>query len=361
VPPIFGSSYVNAMTSTTSSDVFAAGYTRTFLPGVIETRTVMLHYDGSSWTRMITPTRETAPAKDEFIAVAAIGPKNVWAVGWSGIQASGSSRTLVQHYDGSAWSIVSSPDPGVSDYFFSVSALRSGSIWALGIKGGAPNPGFVPMLQHRSAGGAWNEVAFPAAVNRCEASSAEVTAVDAISDSEVYVAGSCKHDTSKQPFVIRWNGSAWSLAMTAPAGATLSALGGGQYGGPVWAVGYLPGTPTAPLAYRGRGASWTEDSPPLVEHVDQSLAAVAVMPGSPNRVYAVGRDNGPTGQHGLAYRWDGTAWTHENVTGPENGLVPLFGVTASLDGAVFAGGFNFSTGTDMATILRREGNDDPPH
>src|SRR3954469_15618660 len=61
LPPVFGSTHVNAMTSTSSADVYAAGFTRTTLPGVSETRSVVLHYDGSSWSRMVTPGRETAP------------------------------------------------------------------------------------------------------------------------------------------------------------------------------------------------------------------------------------------------------------------------------------------------------------
>src|SRR4051812_31462819 len=124
VPPIFGRSYVNAMASTSSADVYAAGLTRVFLPGAIETRTMIMHFDGSSWTRMVTPDRETAPAGDQLNGITANGPNDAWAVGWSRRPFSGQFATLVLHYDGngSTWSIVPSIDTGIFDAFYAASA-----------------------------------------------------------------------------------------------------------------------------------------------------------------------------------------------------------------------------------------------
>jgi len=231
VPAMFGRTYVTAMSSTSSADVYAAGLVRTFLPGAIETRTLVLHYDGSSWSRMVTRDRETAPARNQLNGISAAAIDDVWAVGSAGRPFSGSFAALVEHYDGSDWTIVPAPDTGIYDSLHAVSALQGGSVWTVGSKGLA-GVGFVPLVLQRRTDGSWNELAFPVPLERCVASSTELTSVAATSDSDVYVTGSCRRDGGDHGFVAWWNGSAWSTVVTAPAGSRPSGVAGGLAGTP---------------------------------------------------------------------------------------------------------------------------------
>jgi hypothetical protein len=45
---------------------------------------------------------------------AAISARDIWAVGFDIISGTGDDQTLVEHWDGTAWMIVPSPDPGSS-------------------------------------------------------------------------------------------------------------------------------------------------------------------------------------------------------------------------------------------------------
>jgi hypothetical protein len=65
--------------------------------------------------------------------VVALSPTNVWAVGYTfpAGGATGPDHTLVEHFNGTSWTIVASPNPGnnSSNRFFSVTAISANDIW----------------------------------------------------------------------------------------------------------------------------------------------------------------------------------------------------------------------------------------
>src|SRR3954466_4464691 len=64
-------------------------------------------------------------------AVDAVGPSDVWAVGH--YQDFGNVKTLVEHWNGSVWSIVPSPNGGeFTNGLLSVAALGPNDVWAVG-------------------------------------------------------------------------------------------------------------------------------------------------------------------------------------------------------------------------------------
>jgi hypothetical protein len=70
---------------------------------------LILHFDGTSWSRtVLPPARHGGPAVK---AVVALSPSNVWAVGMVRPSAAFEWLPLVEHWDGTNWSVVSSPDP----------------------------------------------------------------------------------------------------------------------------------------------------------------------------------------------------------------------------------------------------------
>jgi hypothetical protein len=96
------------------------------------------HWNGSTWSVVPMPLvsgSDTLLAY-EFSSVDAIGPTNVWAVGGSGdhvIGLGGSpSNTLIEHYNGTAWSIVPSPSPGTNNALTGVTESAPNNLWAVG-------------------------------------------------------------------------------------------------------------------------------------------------------------------------------------------------------------------------------------
>ena len=74
-----------------------------------------------------------APAVHLSAVAVALANGNVWAVGQFFQNSQSRSRTLTELWNGSSWSVVSSPNRGPSHNFLNaVTATPSGTLWAVG-------------------------------------------------------------------------------------------------------------------------------------------------------------------------------------------------------------------------------------
>ena len=72
-----------------------------------------------SWDNMLT-------------SVSAISSNDVWTAGYY-LTSAGMTRTLTEHWDGTAWTIVSSPNLGSgNNYLQGVVAFSANDVWAAG-------------------------------------------------------------------------------------------------------------------------------------------------------------------------------------------------------------------------------------
>lgn len=125
-----GRSALVAVAGTSGSDLWAVGYQRA--------RPMILHYDGSAWTRSPSDVR------GEALAVVALAPDEAWVVG-----------RRIQRWDGTAWSEVAAP-PGRDLMFHAVAAVGPSDVWAVGAR---PNvDGVLKPLVARWDGSAWRRV-----------------------------------------------------------------------------------------------------------------------------------------------------------------------------------------------------------
>jgi hypothetical protein len=99
-------------------------------------KTFATHWNGTSWTGVKTPNVGTG--NGHLNAVLALAPNNVWAVGLStptGAQQS-ATQTLIEHFDGTSWSVVPSPNVGSNDFqsnqLLGLTANSPDDIWAFG-------------------------------------------------------------------------------------------------------------------------------------------------------------------------------------------------------------------------------------
>jgi len=68
-----------------------------------------------------------------LFGVAAVSATDIWAVGQSQNGTSGIPSTLIEHWDGTSWSIVASPSPGSAATLSGAAAdPASGQAWAVG-------------------------------------------------------------------------------------------------------------------------------------------------------------------------------------------------------------------------------------
>ena len=222
-----------------TGDAWAAGatYSTTLTP-------IFEHERGGKWTAVTAP--RSGP-DSSLSGIAATGPDDVWAVGRREGTAPSSVRTLAEHWDGSHWAIVPTPDLGVDAAFAAVAASGRG-IWAVGI-------------------------------------------------------------ASNHPLVERWNGAAWRVERTpAPEDAQLTAVTVVPGSSDVWAVGgrSLADGEQLTVTELRRGGRWRlvpSASGPAVDGTRTAgLTAVAAL--SVRDVWAAGRGTAA----GLLEHWDGRAW-----------------------------------------------------
>ena len=110
---------------------------------------------GPNW--MAVPSPDQGPVQYTLNGVASVSANDVWAVG-DLLGSTGEFQTLVEHWDGSAWSVVASPNQGTSsNYLYGVTAISASNVWAVGSYNGS----VVQTLVEHWNGSAWSVVSSP--------------------------------------------------------------------------------------------------------------------------------------------------------------------------------------------------------
>lgn len=289
---------------------------------------LILHWNGTAWI-----PQESGTATHDLHAVSGTSPTDVWAVGALG---------LVLHWDGTTWSAVES---GTSQPLFGVYAAASDDAWFAGNgstllhwNGAAMDPFSCGVstsilglhgvgsnhIWAAGSGGAgvfclWDGQAWSV---RGESSGARVVHSTTTGDAWGF---------GLDGRIVRWNGSAWSGYVQAPAPTLehlLAAWSNAEHD--VWAVG------SNGEMIHWDGSSWTSVRPELPESNDftdvwgcafndvwisggggsQHYDLASLQGGAPalsalhgfacDDVYGVDPD-------GLAWHWDGSRWSSEST------------------------------------------------
>lgn len=266
-------------------------------------RTLIQRFDGAGWSVVPSPNR--GPADNFLFGVDALGPDDAWAVGsWT---APGNYlKTLALHWDGRAWSIVRTPTPGPVGYghLDGVAVVAADDAWAVG--SAEVSIGITHTLVEHWDGHAWTPVRSP---NAGELPNA-LGSVAAAGPQDVWAVGSWFGSGDVyRTLAIHWDGAAWRIAPTpnVEGGSEdnmlsgLAVLGHGD----AWAVG---GHGSRTLTERWDGHRWrVVPSPTPGSHRNAGLADVAAV--SPTQAWAVGSYVSDAPRLAtLIERWDGAAW-----------------------------------------------------
>lgn len=114
------------------------------------------HWNGTTWNAGYIFT----PSSFSFLfAITATSSTDVWAVGaYVGASA---VLTMIEHWNGTAWSLIGSPSPSSFDNeLFGVSAWSSTDIWAVGEQTSASGQPFQSLAEHWN-GTAWSLITTP--------------------------------------------------------------------------------------------------------------------------------------------------------------------------------------------------------
>ena len=203
-----------------SSDVWAVG---SFADSSGQQNTLALHWDGSQWSQV--PSFSPAGTFSQFRAVRALSTNDVWAVGSSFSNATG-FQTLIEHWNGTQWTVVPSPNPGgssTSNTLLGLAVTSTSNAWAVGTSSTATADH--TLILHWN-GTSWKQVASPSPT-----ADNGLFGVAATSASNAWAVGF----TGTSTLILAWNGNKWAR-VPSPAGDQLNSVVGTSASN-AWAVG----------------------------------------------------------------------------------------------------------------------------
>jgi hypothetical protein len=324
-----------------ANDIWGVGSNEFIDPmtGAIDVQPLAEHFNGASWSVVSTPAVPSGgvnPPDAQFRGVAAAASDEVWAVGFRiGPDNPDFGESLIEHWDGRSWSVVSSPTATVENTSLDgVAAISSNNGWAVG--GNSGNA----LVEHWD-GTNWTVVSNPAFTGE-----GNLSAISADASNDIWAAA------PGVPGFLHFDGTSWSRVTSPNMEAEgITALSPTS----VWAVGTV-GVFINHHSFRQaaiehwNGTSWSIVASPNPNPKGPStLNGVASI--SANDIWAVGSIgvNATITEH-----WDGTSWSIIKSPNPAQNQNELFGVTALSDGTVAAVGHQEDVNTDQPLILQNK-------
>lgn len=304
-----------SVTVLSPSDAWAAGWS-TFddeVGGLIE------HWDGASWQQVPSPNPGT-DLETDILGIRAVSATDIWAVGRY-LVSDGAYRSLILHWDGSSWRQLPSPNPagtgqGDDNSLYAVTASSSSSAWAVG-QAAAFGSVSKTLVLH------WNGTSWKRVPSPSPGSAGNKLGSVAASASRAWAVGSADSRGTQKTLVLRWNGTAWKHVTSPSPGSSANSLEAvrSSSASSAWAVGsyssHAHGARARTLALHWNGSRWKRVATPDPGGSGQQneLSGLAVI--SSANAWATGSYRNGTAFRTLILHWNGTAWKH--VTSPNPG------------------------------------------
>jgi hypothetical protein len=316
----------NSVAAISARDVWAVG--NEAIHG--STQTLIEHWNGSTWSVVKSPNPSSTV--NSLNGVAAISSSNVWAVGTSYDSHVSKYQTLVEHWNGNSWSVVSSPSQGQWSLLNSVTAISASDVWAVGNSTGYSTSGNQSV--HRTLIEHWNGTTWSIIASPNQGPNTNVlSGITSISASDLWAVG--QYVSSKtlnfQTLIEHYNGSTWTIV----ASPNIKAMGNGfsevsaVSSHDIWAVGVastLPSNTSQALIEHYNGSTWTIVASPNVSSSQNFLHGVTAI--SANAVWAVGLSINSAGvRKTLIEQWNGSTWRIVPSPSPGSALNSLDSVT----------------------------------
>ena len=290
------------------NDVWAVGTWDTYGDPQQHGYTLLLHWDGSTWT--VVPSPDPGIQASEFDAVAASGANDVWAVGdYIDVGEQCPEPGLSAHWNGRRWKVVPSPNPLGCVNLNSVAAISPHDAWVGGSAFDDGWPGTSEILAEHWDGTAWTV--------ETEGLPTEsiVWGLSADPAGDVWAVG--------QDLIARWTGTRWQVMGGTPQGDggpfAIAAIGPDD----VWVVGthYVHTAAEKAISHtfteHWDGTSWTVVPSPNAGKVEPNGSLTAITAAGANDVWAVGSwGRGDTGRT-LVLHWNGVRWSIRKSPNPE--------------------------------------------
>jgi hypothetical protein len=333
------SNWLDSVTCASLSECWAVGW---YDVGSIY-QTLIEGWDGSSWSIVSSPNLTSS--QDRLLSVACESTSECWAVGDSLGNGDPLTQTLIQEYNGTAWSVVASADLGSAWGSLSgVTCVSASECWAVGYSTTDKNATLQTLVEYYD-GIEWS---LEPSGNSSDAYN-ELTGVACTSANRCWAVGFTEYSGGGRTLIEYYDGSTWSVF----ASPGLTTLQNNLFAvtctssSDCWAVGstYTPGEPELTLTEQYNGTSWSVVSAVNPSSDDNTSSGVACI--SASECWMVGIDYNSAGPiQALIENWNGTSWT---VNVDESSPSVVFDTWKGNLDLTASGGTYRSSGTKGAT------------
>jgi hypothetical protein len=312
------------------------------------------YYNGRAWKLQKSPNPGGRGNDNILLGVSVTSSTNAWAVGWYGVLPYKLPRAFVLHWDGAAWKVQESPQLAAPTGFSeldSVAATSSTNAWAVGSDG---NRGASHILIERWDGTAWKVQPSP----NLGGGSASLSSVAATSPTNAWAVGDYGNGSRTRTLVEHWDGTSWKVQSSPRAkGSTQNYLDGvaATSRTNAWAVGYYyrpGGSSTRTLVLHWNGTAWKRQPSPNARRAFNNLYGVAAT----SRINAWAVGSSPYykgGERILLEHWSGTKWKLQHSPIRQGRISSLEGVAANASTNLWAvGRYTYRPGGTRVLALR---------
>jgi hypothetical protein len=268
--------------------------------------TLIEHWNGTAWSVVHSPNPATGiPGDGDMLtSISGTGPDDLWAAGDEVNEATMTITMLFEHWNGTKWSAVDTLTLGGDA--LAITAVSPGNVWAVG-EAGEP----VTAAAAHWNGTTWSSV--PTGVNIPGAGQTQLTGISTDSAGDVQASGyadNVKGQNFRVPFVLQWTGTKFVMTKIPNPHTKAGNVGGEgsllesiQVLSPTdaWVVGATFGLDgeVRTLTEQFNGSAWTTlDSPDPAKIggilINNFLASVTSAGGG--NLFAVGSRGSPKGQ-----------------------------------------------------------------
>lgn len=358
---------LQGVTCTSSNNCWAVG---SYLNGASATLNDILHWTGSSWSVATVPNPGGTASSDSssLRSVYCTSSSHCWAVGyWQ--PSGGASNNQVLRWNGSNWTLATTPDPGgtsasATNRLLGITCTSATNCWAVGVYGSGS--GTLHNEALRWNGTKWSKVGVPSG-GGAGAAVSELTDVACPTSASCLAVGVAANVAGAElNEVVRWNGTKWSAVAGVPDPGTTAAAAVNVLFSITcpsttncWAAGGYVSYDSARDAWtqilHWNGKSWTTSRVPQVG-IASSVPGTYVQGvrcTSASNCWAVGQYMDPyTATVNQALHWNGSAWSlipTPNPGGIHSGdYNQLIGVGCSSASSCWAVGTEGGTGLNEA-------------
>jgi hypothetical protein len=209
-----------AISAAGPNDIWTLGYYQPVVAGESVSRDVFGHWNGKAWSVVSSPQDESLTGTSAMQDISAAGPNDAWAVGGRirGFSEAGTGAgALVQHWDGQGWTRTAPPEGDAP--LLRVAALSDDSVWVVRGGGSFRSVGSYGSFTNGSQVLVWDGQTWNSSLREPRV---EIAGITAIADNDVWVVGS--DSAAGSPYIAHWDGSSWTRL---PSGSESPRLSGG--------------------------------------------------------------------------------------------------------------------------------------